>query len=206
MSVSLELARSSAIGAALLAATWLLLGTVISARSISFYSHLRQTISELAAHGTKRAHRISWLVFFPVGVLVWMFCFFFSFASGTSPAVAEAMWLYSLVGAGYVGAALFPCDFGAPLYGTWRNNIHVAFGIAEYLGGIAGLYLLEQWFAARGDDASALLLRMLAFSIAICIILMAQSWLKQWRGLLQRIAEAALFGGMILASLGLVLA
>lgn len=204
MNVSLEFARTLAIGAALLAAVWLLLGTVISARSISFYSHLRQTISELAAHGAKRSRQVSWLVFFPVGILVWLFCFFSFYASGTSPAVAEAMWLYSLVGAGYVGAALFPCDFGAPLYGSWRNNIHVAFGIAEYLGGIAGLYMLEQWFAARDATTEALVLRLLAFAVAISAILMAQAWLKQWRGLLQRIAEAALFGGMLYC--GIVLA
>lgn len=204
MSASLALVQSLTAGFAILATLWLLAGIIFTAHRSPFYSHLRQTISELGAHGLKQSRAVSWLVFFPVGILVWLFCFTFFFASGTSPAVAEAMWLFALVGAGYVGAAIFPCDYGAPMLGSWRNNIHVAFGIAEYIGGIAGLYLLEQWLQARGASTDALMMRVLAFAVIVPVILMAQAWLKQWRGVLQRVAESALFGGMLYC--GIVLA
>jgi hypothetical protein len=197
MTITLEFAQSLTAGAAVGATLWLLAGIVIVSRRLSFYSQLRQTISELGAHGTRHARVVAWLVFFPVGLLVLLFSFAFFFASGTSPTVAEAMWLFALVGVAYIGSAFFPCDVAAPMFGSWRNNIHMAFGIAEYLGALAGLYLLQGWFVLHDKTLDAFIMQACLFAIVAGVLLMTQAWLMNWRGLAQRIAEAGIFGAML---------
>lgn len=197
MTVTLEFARQLAAGAAVGSTLWLLAGIVIVSRRLSFYSQLRQTISELGAHGTRHARVVAWLVFFPVGLLVLLFSFAFFYASGTSPTVAEAMWLFAFVGVAYIGSAFFPCDVAAPMFGSWRNNIHMAFGIAEYLGALAGLYLLHGWFLMHDKMLDAFIMQACLFAIVAGVLLMTQAWLMNWRGLAQRVAEAGIFGAML---------
>ena len=197
MNVSLGFAQELAAGSAILATAWLLAGIAIYSRRISFYSQRRQTISELAAHGTRYSRQVSWLVFLPVGLLVWLFCLAFPFAAGTYPAVQQAAWLFALVGLGYIGGAMFPCDVSAPMFGSWRNNIHVAFGMAQYLGGVAALYLLQDFFSRTGQPLTSQVLVVCAFAVIAGALAMQQAWLMNWRGLAQRIAEAGLFFAML---------
>lgn len=197
MNLGLDLAQQLTMASALLATVWLLAGIVHFSRKVSFYSQLRQTISELGAHGTKFSQPVSWSVFLPVGVLTCLFCFFFPFAAGSYPVVQQAAWLFSLVGIGYIGAALFPSDVAAPMFGSWRNNIHVAFGIAEYLGGAAALYLLQDFYTRTGQSLTAQVLQLCAFAVIGGVLAMMQAWLMNWRGLAQRIAEGGLFFAML---------
>lgn len=197
MIASLEFARQLTALSAIFATTWLFVGVAVFSRRVSLYSQRRQTISELGAHGTRHARVVAWLVFFPVGLLVCLFAFSFFFASGTSPTVAEAMWLFALVGVAYIGSAFFPCDVAAPMFGTWRNNIHMAFGIAEYLGALAGLYLLHDWLSSHGRELDAMVIQACTFAIIGGVLLMMQAWLMSWRGLFQRIAETGIFVAML---------
>ena len=197
MNISLALAQQLTAATAMLAVAWLLAGIIVFSRRISFYSQVRQTISELGAHGTKHSRAVSFGVFLPVGLLVWLFCLFFMFAAGSYPSVQQAMWLFALVGLGYVGAAFFPCDVSAPTFGSWRNNIHVAFGVAEYLGGAAALYLLQDFFERTGQPLTAQVMMVCAFAVIGGVLAMMQAWLMNWRGLAQRISEAGLFFGML---------
>ncbi|MDX1444259.1 MAG: DUF998 domain-containing protein [Gammaproteobacteria bacterium] len=197
MTFSLALAQQLTAATASLAFAWLLAGIIVFSRKVSFYSQRRQTISELGAHGTKHSRVVSFAVFLPVGLLVIAFCFFFTFAAGTYPSVQQAMWLFAMVGLGYIGGAIFPCDVSAPMFGTWRNNIHVAFGVAEYLGGAAALYLLQDFFSRTGQPLTAQVMMACAFAVIGGVLAMQQAWLMNWRGLAQRVAEGGLFFAML---------
>ncbi|MBD9358367.1 hypothetical protein [Methylomonas albis] len=49
----------------------------------------------------------------------------------------------------YVFGAVFPCDPGSPLIGSWRQQIHNLFGTFEYLGGGFRLLLFDRIPSAR---------------------------------------------------------
>lgn len=178
-----------------LAIAWLA-GTILYfSRRKPFYSNIRQTISELGEYKFPPWREVAWYGFLPVGVLVWLFCASAWFALGDET-IRQGLLLYSLVGLGYVGSAFFPCDPGAPLRGTTRNNIHVAFGIVQYLGGAAALYLFERDLVEMNHGTSATIMRALAFIVIAGLILMGQGWLARWRGVTQRVMETALFAAM----------
>lgn len=187
--------------AAVLAVVWIAGGALVFSRTKPFYSHIRQTISELGERGFSVAGNVAWLGFFPAGIFIWLFCAAVWFAVPIED-IREAVMLYGLYGLAYIGAALFPCDAGAPLIGSWRNNLHNAFAIAGYLGGAGALYILEGAYSVS-QPAMATAFRSLAFAVIAGLILMGQGWLARWRGLIQRLLEAALLAAMPLLLIAL---
>lgn len=180
---------------ALAAPGWLLVTLLRFGRRKLFYNPVRQTISELAEFGFPPFREVSFHGFLPIGVLVVAFCASAAFNAGED-ILRQALGLYALVGVSYIGSAFFPVDSGAPMTGSWRNNIHVMFAIAGYLGGVAGIYLMERQLAMDGRDMPAAVMRTLAFAVIAGSVLMNQGWLARWRGVVQRITEAALFSAM----------
>lgn len=166
------------------------------------YSQVRDTISELGEAGSPVRRPVSYFGFIPIGLLVWAFL---AVAAQFIPGGrAETPWLLSLVGWGYVGGALFCCDEGGPAVGSWRNAAHVLFGYLEYFGAAAGFITLAEavdsepsWapigFVAAGGG----------YIVGLCLLGIA--FPHPFRGLVQRIAEAIIFGGLALIGLRILL-
>lgn len=166
------------------------------------YSHLRNTISELGETGAPDATRVAWLAFAPLGLAVWMFV---AVLGGQLPEDAKTgLVLLSLLGVSYVGAAVFPCDAGAPFWGTWRNQMHNLVAAIGYFGAGAGLIELGRIF----EDVSPLSGLALATSTlgkGVLAGIFVLSFESPVRGLIQRVIEAAVFGWMVLVGVWLVL-
>lgn len=171
----------------LLASAYLLAAVgVLGARRIG-YSHVRDTISELGEAGSPQAKLVAAGVFLPVGLamlaLAWLSP---QPASGNG---SSGSVLASCLGIGYIVAALFPCDPGSPLSGSWRQAVHNAGGAVEYLG---GAFALTRIAGAHGQPFDTLATVVLGAAVAMSVPALARV-----RGLVQRVAESSLFGALV---------
>jgi hypothetical protein len=169
-----------------LAAAYLAIGLFYFARRKPGYSHLRDTISELGETGSRDQRLVALAWFLPIGLALLLVA---SLVRTESPA---ASMLALAIALGYVGAALFPCDPGSPLSGTWRQSLHNLAGGIEYIGGGFALMTLARDLGA-------------AFQIAGFVVLGAAIALSVlpatgFRGAIQRVAEICLFGGLACAA------
>lgn len=155
------------------------------------YSHIRHTISELGEAGSPIGRSVALYGFLPTGLSLWLFLWV---AAEAAPHVSrELLYMLSLVGAGYVGGALFRSDPDAPMFGSWRNTFHNLFGSLEYIGAAGAFLSLER------DDFWAPLssvAKYAGFLILICFC--GLGFAHPLRGLVQRIAETTIFGGIVL--------
>lgn len=132
--------------------------------------------------------------FAPIGALVLAFLALASRALPASRRARAGVVCLSAVGAAYVVSAIFPCDAGCPSEGSLAQTIHNAFGLLEYLGGIAGLLLLASAFGASVEwRPFAPLSAAAAALVALGLLAMLRPDLAAFRGLAQRVAEAAIF-------------
>ncbi|MCP3097371.1 DUF998 domain-containing protein [Myxococcus sp. K15C18031901] len=189
-------------------APWVLVSSLVSvtlsfapvwwfARRRPDYSHLRNTISELGETGAKDAKRVAWLAFAPAGASVIVFAALLRTSLAAYEDVAGPLRAFSLLGVSYLGAAVFPCDEGAPPWGTWRNQMHNLVAVAGYGGAGAGLIELGR---ALEDIAPVAALATLTATVGKGALLgvFGLSLESPVRGLLQRVLEGALFGWMVL--------
>ena len=154
------------------------------------YSHLRHTISELGEVGSPDGRSVS-VGFLVTGVLLWLFSFVAAAALPLEP--TEVFYLLALVGLGYVGGAIFRCDPGAPLVGSWRNTFHNIFAVLEYVGAAGAFTTLK-----RSEFWSPLSEPMSYAGGLVLVCLWAISFPHPYRGLVQRVAESIIFLGVIL--------
>ena len=174
---------------------YLLVGVWWFGRRRHGYSHRRHTISELGEHGATDARVVAGALFAPTGlgllVLAWLI------RSGPNPGrLDEPLGLLAAtLGVGYLGAALFPCDPGSPLDGTWRQHLHNLAGGIEYVGGAASL-----WLAAQAAPHGALRdwLHLGAVAVAVVTVALSVPHLFPVRGLVQRVGEFMLIGTLVL--------
>ena len=149
------------------------------------YSHIKHTISEIGEAGARHQHFVAFGLFLPVGLLLLVVAYL---ARSVNPAVAA---LALCIAVGYVGAAIFPCDPGSPLSGSARQAIHNLAGGIEYIGGGFALMTI-----ARDLGQPFKLSGFIVFGTAIALSLIPSG---AGRGILQRVAEACLFGCLGLA-------
>ena len=183
------------LAAALAAAALALLPMPWFARRLAGYVSRRDTISELGAAGARDARAVAWLWFLPTGLALLGFC---AALAAVLPARADtAVALLSLMGVSYVGAAIFPCDPGAPLSGTTRNAIHNLLGGLGYGGAGAGLIEIVRTLEdMAGMGWVAAIARLLG--PAVLLGLFAMTFPGPLRGAIQRAVEGALFAWMLL--------
>ena len=149
------------------------------------YSHLRHTISELGESGAPQAGLVAAGVFLPIGLAMLLAAWLARpFDSGISA-------LALCIAVGYLTAAAFPCDPGSPLSGSWRQAVHNLGGTFQYIG---GAFVLLQMAGHAGQPFRVFGLAVIGAAIALSVPLLASV-----RGLVQRVAEACLFGGLALA-------
>jgi len=187
--------RSSALPLlVLLSGLIVLLGTVVFASLRPEYSHVRHTISELGESGAALGNYVSYGIFLPAGLLVWG-ATYLGVRSTTPYELKASIALLSCLGTGYVMAAMFPCDPGSPLLGTWRQQIHNLFGLIEYAGTAAGLILAGYALFRRGAHTIAILLGFAGSLVLVCLIGLSIASAFPVRGVIQRIAETIMFLG-----------
>ena len=85
------------------------------------YSHIANTISELGETGASRAHQVAFGFFLPVGLLVWLALWLVHRAAPDRHALLILVAM-SCLGTGYAMSAIFPCDPGAPFFGSWLHR------------------------------------------------------------------------------------
>ncbi|NVJ23999.1 MULTISPECIES: DUF998 domain-containing protein [Myxococcus] len=168
------------------------------------YSHLRHTLSELGAPGAPEATRVAWLGFAPAGLAVMGFAAVLNSQLAPDGEFITGLVLLSLLGVSYVGAAVFPCDEGAPFWGTWKNQMHNLVAGLGYFGAGGGLIELQRVF----EDLPALAsLSTLTGAVGKLVLLgmVVLSFESPVRGLIQRTVEALVFGWMLLVGAWLML-
>jgi hypothetical protein len=149
------------------------------------YYHWRDTISELGEVGNPLSRRVSYGLFLPVGLLLWLI------AALTDR--TDLVGLAGCMGAGYVVAALFPCDVGSPLSGSSRQQIHNLGGVVEYIGSAYWLTQISPQRIVIGYN----LYSIAAGSLLVGSILLSIPGLPL-RGFVQRLMEGILFGSLLL--------
>ncbi|HEX4953285.1 MAG TPA: DUF998 domain-containing protein [Thermoanaerobaculia bacterium] len=148
------------------------------------YRHAEHTISELGEVRAADGRLVSFGVFLPVGVALLLA------AHLVRPADERAALLALCIAVGYAVAAFFPCDPGSPLWGSNRQMVHNLGGGVEYFGGAVALGRLAE---VHGPVFTAA-----AFTVGAAGVALSLPSLKV-RGLVQRVAEAVLFGGLLWA-------
>ena len=167
----------------LAATVYLGIAIVVAANRRSAYSPVRHTISELAERGSEHSVQVSYAVFLPVAILL---CIVAWSLSSTHPPIAG---LALAIAIGYGVGAVFPCDPGSPMTGSFSQAVHNVGGAAEYLGGALSLFLIS--------ETAGPAFRVAGFLVAASAILL--SFESPVRGAIQRIAEMCLFLGLLTA-------
>ncbi len=165
------------------------------------YSHVRDYISELGETGAPYAGWVNLAGFLPIGLIVLLFVFT---ASKLMPVDRKSAWLVSSVGWAYLVASVFPCDPGCPEQGSLSQMIHNLTAMVCYPASTTGLILIAISF--RGNDSwnkLSVYTMVSGLLVALGFGLMLVPDLASWRGLAQRLAEAATFAWI--AVVGVVL-
>jgi len=187
--------HSFATALVLVAAAMVLFGTLYFASLRPNYSHITNTISELGEAGATNAHEVAFGFFLPVGLLVWLALWLIR--RGASDSYASfALVALSCLGAGYVMAAFFPCDPRAPIFGSWRTQVHNVIGFIDYEGTGIGFLLFSRYLARQKSAVQAV-----AFFVAGVLVLVGLAFLSleatfHVRGLIQRVTEVIQFTGV----------
>ena len=171
---------------ALAATVALVAGTIAFARERPGYRHAIHTISELGERGARREKAVALWFFLPVGLLC------LGVAALLLPAHTLTAALAGCLAAGYLIAAAFPCDPGSPLSGTPRQAVHNLGGGIEYVGGGFALIAMA--------EASGPAFRWAGYAVLVAAGAIFFMPPGSPRGLVQRVAEAALFGGLLVAA------
>jgi len=160
----------------------------------SDYSHTRQYISELGERNAAQATLVNVGGFIPIGLMVLAFLALLAPYLPARRSARVGLVLLAGVGVAYLAAAAFPCDAGCPASGSTRQQIHNSLGLIEYGGAALGLVTLAQTFRTTAPWRP-LWLPSLALGILIaCALLLLLEPSATWSGLIQRRAEASIFG------------
>ena len=162
----------------LIASLYLSIAIVVAASRKPAYSHVRQTISELAEYGSEFAIQVSIGVFLPVAVALGVV----ALLSGSTNLPIAALALS--IGIGYGLGAMFPCDPGSPITGSLRQGIHNFGGAVEYFGGAFSLL----WIS----ETAGPIFGITGLLVAAAAILL--SFKSPLRGVIQRVAESGQLG------------
>ncbi|WP_458028467.1 DUF998 domain-containing protein [Methylomonas sp. MgM2] len=183
----------------LAASLYWLCGVIYLPTLLSNYDAISQTISELSTISTPLANRINFGWSLPLGLLQCWAVLTEYRQQYVTVEVRKGLAAFGCIGVAYVGCSFFPCDLGAPLWGSWRQMIHNAFGGLEYVGGGLGLLLFGR--ARRDNYRLAKVLQLSGLLVWLGLLLMTVPGLFGFRGAVQRSIEAILFGWLTLGSI-----
>jgi hypothetical protein len=190
--------RSLSSALIVIAALMVLFETIYFASLQPRYSHVANTISELGATGATHAHQAAFGFFLPAGLLVWL-ALWLVHCEAPDRQISLVLIALSCLGTGYTMSAFFPCDPGAPLFGTWRTQVHNVLGVIDYGGTGIGFLLASRCFARQQP-----IFQTAAFLIAGVLVLSGLALLSSQaafhiRGAVQRFTEVIQFTGVFFA-------
>ncbi len=162
------------------------------------YSHTANYISELGAIGMPRGGLVSFAGFLPTGLIVGACLAAGAARAGVTGSGRIGFFLLMSVALAYIGAAFARCDLGCPAQGSVRQQIHNLLGVAEYVGGSAGLMFVSRGLPQEVPLARRGVLALAGIVTLVAFVFMASPDIARWRGLAQRVAETALFGSLLL--------
>lgn len=180
------------------AALMVLFDTLYFASQRPGYSHITHTISELGETGTSHARQVAFGFFLPVGFLVWL-SLWLVHRKAPDKQASLMLLAMSCLGTGYVISAFFPCDPGAPLFGSWQTQVHNVFGFIDYEGTGIGFLLVSRCFARRNATIHAAAFLVAGALVLICLALLSLENAHYIRGAIQRVAEVIEFVGVFFA-------
>lgn len=181
--------RTLAFWSAIIGAGLLVLMTVAGAAAWPGYSHVSQYISELGATGAPHGRLVSLGGFLPIGVLLTTFAVLAALIPPRGVLKTLGCIGLFLFALGYLGAAVFPCDFGCrPEAPSGSQMLHMAFGLAGYILAPLTLAVLaiasRKWPGAKGLFPLGLVCAVVA---GIAFFSMADPF----AGLFQRVLEGS---------------
>lgn len=182
-------------GVIVLASLMVLVETLYFASLQPGYSHISNTISELGETGAPHAAQVSFGFFLPVGLLVWL-ALWLIWREATDRYILLAMIALSSLGAGYAVAAFFPCDSGAPFFGTWRTQVHNIVGFVDYEGIGIGFLIVSRYYTRQHATFQAVAFLLAGVLVLVCLALLSLEETFHVRGVIQRIAEFVQFAGV----------
>lgn len=178
---------------ALATAVWTLGVITIGGAFYPGYDQAGQFISELGAVEAPTYPWAGWLGFIPIGIFQCLFCLTAARSAPRSALAIAGFIALSGYGIGAIAGGIFPCDANSgcmPAEPSASQMLHNAIGGVGYLVGVLGLALVSaaalSWQGARWLGALGLAAAAVAFAT-----LSALEALPEWRGALQRTAEAA---------------
>lgn len=177
------------------AAAMVLLGTLYFGSLRPTYSHVANTISELGETGAPQAHLVAYGFFVPVGLLVWL-GLWVTHGHTASRDTGLVLFALSGLGIGYTLGALFPCDPGAPLFGSWRTLAHNVAGAIDYGGTVVGFCLFSRYCAWHKASPLAVVFGMAALMMFFGSVALALPAAFSVRGAVQRGMELVQFTGV----------
>jgi hypothetical protein len=166
----------------LIASVYLAIAIAVLGARRPTYNHARHTISELGEFGSPYQGVVSFGVFLPVGLAL------AAVAVMLRPTESMAATLAACIAVGYLVAAVFPCDRGSPMSGSFRQGLHNLGGGVEYFGGAYALLRLAETHGPQ--------FRVAGIAVGASALLISAPT-GVLRGAIQRVAEALLFGALI---------
>lgn len=163
------------------------------------YSHAADYISELGAVGAANGPLVSVAGFVPIGILIIAGLALIAPGVQARGMARFGYWLLLANGVSYIGAAVAPCDLGCPAVGSGRQAMHNLLGLLGYgVSGLGLLLLAGQAATGRSNRWITVALRIAGIVALGSPVLMGIPDLMPLRGLIQRIAECALFAALLL--------
>jgi len=176
---------------------YLVTATVVWGMRQKDYNPVRHTISELGEDSKGHARAVNYTLFLTVGVVLLVLAVYV-YARAAAHEHELLSGILACAGIGYTVSAFFPCDPGCPMTGgSVRQHIHNAGGAVEYIG---GGYLMLLLAKTDLETEGITMLTAASYIVLVGGVVMSLSFLKVWRGLIQRAVELALFAGMTGAS------
>ncbi len=158
------------------------------------YSHISQLISELGANGSRYGWPVRFAGFLPAGLLLLAFCMFAYRLLQKAKATTFGLIGLATYAAGYLVAAVFPCDLGCrPNTPSTSQIIHNVGGLVGYLLAPAFLFALAR--AARAWPVAGHIVVAGYVASALALLgLLTLSPTSPAAGLSQRLLEASVLG------------
>ena len=162
------------------------------------YSHISQYISELNATDSAWGWQIGFLGFLPLGLLGAVLLLVVAPPARLQGMSRVGCWLLIAEPIAYIGSAFAPCDLGCPSTGSLSQNAHNIVSAATLPITTLGLVFLS--WNSRLAPVQRVGWLVLAVSFITLYAFALVPDFAQWRGLLQRLAEGALYGSLCIIS------
>lgn len=164
------------------------------------YSQLSNFVSEYNATGTPWAGTLTYAGF---AVTAGLFACFMAAAAPIAQVSGVSrlgVWLLWSVPFSYFLGVIAPCDIGCPATGSTSQLLHNALAVLAYFGIGAGLALVSSASGFNAFKWRRAFILMTGIAFPVVFIVMVQPDLAPWRGLLQRVLDAAMAVALVLVA------